>query len=163
MSSVYFNARRAVEAMVFQFALIIVIREGVTEEYADDANRAIELLDRSIADAIPTDRRDDLVERRAARAAMRNIVHQIRGDDVPVAKLGLAIYYMMRNLIDQDLYVVVDDGNLDRAMNIILPALSEWTSEDRLDRSAFKGARRAFKSLQKDGYFTGVKWELCFE
>jgi hypothetical protein len=162
----YYNARRVVERLIPIFSMERVIRVGVTDLTSEDTSKTLELFSKATEAELPKEsdsKKLTVLHRRANEAYTRAIVAPAVEQEFLAAKVGLSVYYFLKNLIMQDLYDIPEGSSLEEAMDITLNALQEWVKEDRLDKSAFKEAQRILKRLQTDGYYQGVNWVIEFE
>lgn len=139
--------------------MLIVVTEGVHYDKFPVAKTIEGLLIKDMDDALagqPYRRREKLMSR--STDALRTATAEHRQSGKLVAKFGLSVFYLLRNLVDQGYVGFENDSPFTLALDTILPALEEHTSEEDLDKSAQKQARRLFTALQRDGYYQGAKW-----
>lgn len=100
---------------------------------------------------LPNDRRYKLlrrVERLNLKLAMPFIEAEAR-----VEKFGLVAFYFLQHLVSDQHIVVGEDGDFQKALDLLLPGLEHIAAEEKVDRSAQKQARRAYQQIQREGYY----------
>ena len=76
------------------------------------------------------------------------------------AKLGLCMYFFIANMQEQDAYQIPEGSVLDEGITAVLDGLTQWLDQTSLVNSARKEARRMLERLNREQYFTDVKWVL---
>lgn len=154
------NDRRMTERIMHAKFLLIVVSGGVDYDKYPVAKTVEGLLIRDMDDTV-----SGLEPRRAEKLMMRSssavkLVSSgyVLGERASPAKLGLMIFYLLRNLVDQGYVGFEDSSPMALALETILPALEDHTDEPGLDKSAQKQARHLFHALQREGYYQGAKW-----
>lgn len=125
--------------------LIVDGMDGDTREYLDLlASATVEL-------QLPPDKADK-INRRSLRL-LRDMVEPFRVGEASVAKFGLALFYVMRELIDDGRFVIGDGSALDRFCEMLLSdegSLVELANIDRVDASAIKQSRKMRDQIRKE-------------
>lgn len=167
MPPVYANQRRLTEYLIGLESMRLVIYYGVHDQSTGDTPATKALLDSAINEAIPVGMPADRFKARVrAVKVVRNVMAKpFMDNEEYVSKFGLAVYYMLRNLMEQGLFVIKEGSNADKAMSAVLAALSDWTTLEwsKLDKSAFKAGRRMLERLQAEGYYREARWVLSYE
>lgn len=167
MPPAYANARRLTEYLIGLESMRLVIYYGVHDHSEGDTPEIKALLDNAINEAIPVGtEKDRYKQRRRGAMLVRNVmVKPFMDAEEKVSKFGLAVYYMLRNLMEQGLFVIEEGSSAERAMEAVLNGLAEYTTLEyaRMDKSAFKAGRRMLERLQAEGYFREARWVLAYE
>lgn len=163
----YANARRLTEYLLGIEALRLVVIHGVHDRGSENTKSILLALDNAIIAATPEGVLSERskIWRRVVKVVTDVMIKPFQEQEEKVAKYGLAVYYLLRNLIDQGRFGVEEGSEVEDAMEAILGGLSEYTTKEheKLDKSAFKAGRRMLERLQKEGYYTDATWVLTFE
>lgn len=83
----------------------------------------------------------------------------------PASKFGLAVYYLLRNLIELRMISIEEGSKADTALSSSLEVLAACTTKQFaiMDEGAFIAARDRLERLQSAGYFCGASWVIDFE
>lgn len=167
MTPTYANARRLTEYLIGLESMRLVIYYGVHDHSEGDTPEIKALLDKAINEAIPVGtEKDRYKQRRRGAMLVRNVmVKPFMEAEEKVSKFGLAVYYMLRNLMEQGLFVIEEGSSAERAMEAVLNGLAEYTTLEyaRMDKSAFKAGRKMLERLQAEGYYREAGWVLAYE
>lgn len=161
----YYNERRTVEAMVFPFAFIAVVKDGVPDEYTKTRDELVQLFEDAAREVMPsalTQKQTARLYNRIKEVILTCITSPARHYEYPAAKAALVLYYFLRNMIDQGLYHISEGSKLEQALEMFLPAVQPWVEEVRFDKSAFKESRRMLTRMHDAGYFMDVEWKAEF-
>lgn len=153
------NDRRITERLLHDKLMLIVVSEGVDYDKYPIGKTIEGLLMKDMDDALSgmsPDRAEKLLAR-SSRALGKATRERTREGSL-VAKFGLSVFYLLRNLVDQGYVGFENDSPFTLALETILPALEEHTVEVNLDKSAQKQARRLFEALKREGYYDGANW-----
>ncbi len=125
--------------------LVVDGMDGDTREYLDLlASATVEL-------QLPPDKADK-INRRALRL-LRDMVEPCRVGEASVAKFGLVLFYVMRELIDDGRLVIEDGSALDQFCNSLLSedgSLTELANISKVDSSAMKQAKKMREMIRKE-------------
>lgn len=124
--------------------------------YADPDEAVVEKLGKLLVKAC-TEALDDLPEKAGSKIARRiERIHEAVTkdmDDQAAAKVGLTIYYFVKDLIDREVLVLWDGSAFGEAINTMIPMFDYAFDVERMDKSARKQARRLLELLQREGYY----------
>ena len=134
-----------------------VVYAGVADRSEKDHAEVLKLLEQAMdkeLEGLPFPKRNSAVRhgRRAADEILRPYVERRES----AAKFGLSVFYAMRELIDEGLYVLDEDGPFAEAMEAVLNpegTVTELANIEGIDRSAQKHARRILERLREMGYY----------
>ncbi len=155
------NDRQRVEALLLPQMLLAVLLAGVNDPNAPEAVEAANLLNAAQGEplrGLVPERAEKLV-RRVCRLHLE-ITAPYRTDGARMDKLGAAVLYMLQRILDADYLVLYEGSNMQRALDLMVPALAHVFDVERLDASAQKAGRRMLEHAQRLGYFEGVPTEI---
>lgn len=160
----YVNERRVVEAVILPLSFIPVVSGGVGDHDSKERERVVILLKRAMDECIPTmdHKTYQRVFRRAREAVYEGFLKRAENAETLAVKAGLALYYFIDNMMQQNAYAIADDSKFKEALDSILPALEAVLHLQKLDQSAFKEGKRMLTRLQALGYYTDVRWITDF-
>lgn len=166
MARSYYNTRRVVESIVPVYIITSVVEHGVnpkTEQEKEDRDYILKLLANSIDDLLPekiTEKEKVELTRRITYVSGYLIIKPYVEAERLAAKLGLVIFYFLKNMVNQGAYNIVEGSNFEEALNMFLEGMSEWANKKAFDKSSIKEARKLHKNLQSHGYYKDVAWVL---
>lgn len=167
MAPRYANARRLTEYLIGLESMRLVIYYGVHDHSEGDTPEIKALLDQAINEALPvgTDKERFKQRRRGALLVKEVMVKPFMDAEERVSKFGLAVYYMLRNLMEQGLFEIEEGSKAEKAMEAVLNGLAEYTTLEfaKMDKSAFKAGRKMLERLQAEGYYRDAKWVIAYE
>jgi len=146
--------RQVVEATLPSSLFWSVMVHGVADPDAGDNPKVICLLDQATEEAVAnlTPEHRSKILRRASRL-YQVALEDFQKQGIEAGKFGLIVFYLFDALRNAGLFELVDGSPLDQALEVLLPAVAEWTAVPAVDASAQKQARRLLKLLQDEGYF----------
>ncbi|MBC6714719.1 hypothetical protein H9Q09_00785 [Aurantimonas sp. DM33-3] len=153
----YLSERQRVEFGLLPNMLLSILVAGVNDPDHPDAKEAERLL--ALASVAPV---EDLPRKEQVKLLRRiirlhdEVMAPFRAEGMRTDKAGLIAFYALQAIVESDYMVIVDGGDLSRALDIVLPAIEHAAEIERLDASAQKAARRLLRDLQSRGYFRGV-------
>lgn len=129
---------------------------GVADREHKDHAETLDLLNRASEDelaGLPLPKRESATRHswRASQAILKPFID--RGESC--AKFGLALFYALRQLIDEGRYEL-RDGPFSDAMDAVLNpdgTVTEMANIDGIDRSAQKMGRKIVRELMEMGYY----------
>lgn len=154
------NDRRMTERAIHARLMLIVVSQGVDYRKFPVGKTIEALLIRDMDDTLAglSARHAEKIMMRSSRAIKNTTSEYVLGENASPAKLGLIIFYMLRQLVDLNYLNFEANNAMSLALDTILPALEEHTVEINLDKSAQKQARHLFNALQREGYYQGEEW-----
>jgi hypothetical protein len=164
MSFALLTDRQRVELAIpprLVFGLVVADCFGINPE--SDPDEAQAELDRNVArlkellavacaeplDGLPAGKRSS-VARRIERVT--NTVAE-EFDQQPAAKIGMALYYFLEDLLQRGVIHLWDGSAFAETMQILMPMFEHGFAIERMDASAQKQARRMREQLQREGYY----------
>lgn len=161
----YQNDRRLVEMLTLPLGFSMMLVNGVSPEYKDKKDKIITLLTEVMNNLIGNmeHKRRDKILRRTREAMDAGFLKEATANSTHAAKVGLALYYLTRNMMDQEAFYFTEGSPFDQAMDLILPALEEWSIREKFNKSSIKFARQMLDRYQAAGYFNDVQWTLTNE
>lgn len=166
MTHRYRNERRLIEHLICLEAMKLVVVYGVEDQENGRTIDVISRLETSISSAIPNgvSSKADSINRRVKSVTHDVMMKPFVDGGEMVSKFGLAVYYLIINLMDQGIFILEDDSEEMEAIDFILASLSEYTTKEfvKFDRSAFRAGRRMLDRLNAAGYYKGAKWVIDF-
>lgn len=158
----YTNDRRLVETVNMTLSFSMILVQGVSPEFKETKEQILSLLTESLNNLVQHldhKKRTKIMQR--CRYSMENgFVTEALKQNSHAAKIGLALYYFIKNMQEQNLFYYAEGSAFDKALSMILPCLEDWANQDRFDKSSFKEARKMLSRYQAVGYYTDVKWVL---
>ena len=150
------DARRA-ELVFLSYALIDVLEHGVDSADPDvgEAKALLWLATRMVLQPLHT-RTQGKVRRRAIRT-FQAVLAMYRREGASVAKVGLLVFYIVQAAAECDYIVLDPDSPFTKAMDMMLPALTEASEVGAVNESARKAAKKALALLHQLGLFVGVE------
>ena len=100
---------------------------------------------------IPPDR-EAKINRRAIRI-LNTIVRPFEEAEASVAKFGLVLFYVLRELVDEGRFTIDDGSALDKFVEMLLSddgSLVELANIEKVDNSAMKQSRKMMETLRKE-------------
>lgn len=160
----YFNERRVVEAVILPLSFVPVISGGIHDDCAEDRDATVKLLKEAMDECLPEmdHKTYQRVFRRAREAVYEGFLKRSENAETLAVKAGLALYYFLDNMLQQNAYEIAEGSKFDQALAMILPAMQEWIVVVKLDQSAFKEGKRMLSRLQELGYYKDVQWITDF-
>lgn len=149
--------RQLVELTLAPMILLDVVQSGAVAPNARDAQDAkthLVIATTEVVKDLPAKERDKILRR--SRRAFDEATAPYRKAGASVAKMGLIAFYWLQTLISAGYFVLAEDAPLQRALDILLPALEPAASVEKLDSSARKQADHFMRRLQELGYFQEV-------
>lgn len=163
---VYYNTRRLIESLIVPLAFISMAKNGIRAD-TDDAkagqDQVINLLMEAGQEIIPkniTLKEGNEIYRRSNRVVNDVVLRKFVENNQLAAKLGITMYYFINNMLIQGAYYIDEEGPLQKALDLIYPALGVWINEKALDASAFKMAKNMLDDFHKEGYFRDINWTI---
>lgn len=131
---------------VFGFA------EGMEEQGRKELERMRALLMRACLEPIEgLPRRMALVLGKEIDRLHNNVMAEY--DQTRADKVATAVYYILKELTDSGYLELWEGSSMAEAAAIYLPMIEHVFSEERLDESAQKQARKIMQRLQSKGYY----------
>ena len=155
----YLNDRQRVELHLIPMLLLGVVIAGVNDPDHPDAKACQRLL-LNAAEAPVQDMREPFRSKliRRGHRAHEEVTLPYRKEGHRVDKIGLMLYWMLKTITDCDYVVIGEDSSLQKALDIVWPALEHSAQVDPLMASARKQSRRLLDHLQRLGYYAGVAY-----
>lgn len=153
----YVSDRQRVEWILLPMIAQCVIKAGVNDVDHPDAKKAIDLFAQAMLESVQglPDKKSFSLMRRALRLH-EELIKPFRNHESRVDKVGLMLFNIMSWATECD-YLVLHDGTpMSLGMDLLLPALQHAANITKLDESARKAAGKMLKTLQEEGYFSGV-------
>ena len=95
---------------------------------------------------------------RRGHRAHEEVTAPYRKEGHRVDKVGLIIYWLLKSVTDCEYVVIGEASSLQKALDIIWPALEHAAQVDPLLASAKKQGKRLLEHLQRLGYYSGVPY-----
>jgi hypothetical protein len=149
--------RQMVELTLAPMLLLDVVTNGPVDRKSPDviaAQTHLVIATTEIVAGMTSSKRDKILRR--SRRVFDQVTAPYRKPGAEVAKTGLIAFYWLQTLVSARYFVLAEDCALQKALDLILPALSDAASIPALDASAQKQARRLLNELQDLGYFREV-------
>ena len=155
----YLNDRQRVELHLIPMLLLGVVIAGVNDPDHPDAKACQRLL-LNAAEAPFQDMREPFRSKliRRGHRAHEEVTLPYRKEGHRVDKIGLMLYWVMKAITDCEYVVIGEDSSLQKALDLIWPALEHAAQVDPLMASAKKQGRKMLESLQRLGYYSGVPY-----
>jgi len=155
----YLNDRQRVELHLIPMLLLGVVIAGVNDPDHPDAKACQRLL-LDAAEAPFQDMREPFRSKliRRGHRAHEEVTLPYRKEGNRVDKIGLMLYWMLKAITDCDYVVIGEDSSLQKALDIVWPALEHSAQVDPLMASARKQSRRLLDHLQRLGYYAGLPY-----
>jgi hypothetical protein len=150
------TTRPIVERLIPIELVYAVVYHGVADRSHPDHAAVLDELMRAQMvelEGLPVPKRDSAI-RHAAKAADAILKPFVEGGE-KCSKVGLALFYVIRELIDTGAYDL-RDGPFSEAMDAVLNpegTVTEMANIELLDRSAQKQARKVLAHLRELGYY----------
>lgn len=160
----YFNERRAVEAVILPLSFVPVVSGGMKDEDHKERDEVVLLLKGAMDECLPNmdHKTYQRVFKRAREAVFEGFLKKSENENQLAVKAGLALYYFLDNMMQQQAYAIEPNTKFDQALSRIIPMLEEWLKEVKLDQSAFKEGKRMLTRLHELGYYKDVQWVTDF-
>lgn len=146
-----------VERMIPVALIHAVVWFGVKDRNDPEHAAVLRMLQTALTDeAADLPRHQAESAHRHAKRATETLIEPFVEDQTSCAKFGLAVYYLLNELIDAGAYEP-RDGTFMEAMNAVLNpdgTVTELANIEKIDLSAQKQARRLLRAMQSLGYFT---------
>lgn len=144
--------------MLFPIIAYAVVAAGANEPDSDEAKEAKAYFQTAVTEAFANNdkSKNRKLASRALRVSEKVIAPFNKGTEGRVDKVGLVLYHMLRWVTDADYLVIPDETPMRKGLDMLLPGLEHAASEERLNRSALKAAKKMMSALQEEGYFEGV-------
>ena len=153
----YRSDRQRVEAMLIPQMLLSVLLAGVNDLEHPDAVAAkhllVEACDETVIGLLAQER--SKIIRRMFRLH-QEITGPYSKPGARVDKIGLIAYFLVKSITDREYMVVGADSALQKALDLMLPALEPAAGIGALLESARKQTRGVLDQLQSLGYYGGV-------
>lgn len=167
MPHVYQNSRRQIEQTIGLEAMRLVFFCCAFGPSQSDTAKTKALFDQAIAEsASGGSERDRIRQRKRVVTLLQTVMVKpfVERRD-PASKFGLAVYYLLRNLVEIGMITLDDGSKADQAFEQSLHMLSAYTSDSfaPMDEAAFRAAQDMLERLQAAGYFRDAVWQLAFE
>ena len=144
----YKNDRQLTLELLAIRAFQVLIAEGQTTPQPD----LLALLNKEKTEInIPPDR-EAKINCRAIRI-LNTIVRPFEEAEASVAKFGLVLFYVLRELVDQGRFAIDDGSALDKFCDLLLSddgSLVELANIRKVDSSAQKASRKMMEVLRKE-------------
>lgn len=149
--------KQRVELTLAPMLLLDVIQNGAVDpdaKEARDAKTHLVLATVEIVQDLPKKQSDKVIRR--SRRLFHDATAPYRKEGAEVAKMGLIAFYWLQTLVTANYFVLPEDSSLQKALDLILPALEPSAAIEKLDASARKQADHFMRRLQELGYFQEV-------
>jgi hypothetical protein len=156
----YVTDTQRVERLLLPHIMLGVLHSGVNDRQSPDCIRCNgHLVDASLVavEGLTEKKRNSLIKRMIR--LHDGLLEPYRKNGARVDKVGLITYYILKAVTDTGYMEIVADSAMDKAMAIMLPALTPSAQIERLDASAQRAARKLLTQMQEQGYFKGVVME----
>jgi hypothetical protein len=155
----YLSDRQRIELHLPPMFLLGVVIAGVTDERHPDAVECRELLI-AAAEAPFADLREPLRSKliRRGHRTHEEVAGPYRKENSRVDKVGLIFYWLLKAITDCDYIVIGQDSALQKALDLVFPALEHAAVIDPLMASAQKQGRKVLEHLQRLGYYADVPY-----
>ena len=155
----YLNDRQRVELHLIPMLLLGVVIAGVNDPDHPDAKECQRLL-LDAAEAPFKDMREPFRSKliRRGHRAHEEVTAPYREEGHRVDKVGLMLYWVLKAITDCDYVVIGEDSSLQKALDIVWPALEHSAKVDPLMASAKKQGKKLLVHLQRLGYYAGVAY-----
>ena len=155
----YLNDRQRVELHLIPMLLLGMVIAGLNDPDHPDAKECQRLL-LDAAEApfagLGEPLRSKLIRR--GHRAHEEVTEPYRQKDSRVDKVGLILYWLLKSITDCEYVVIGEDSSLQKALDIVWPALEHSAKVDPLMASAKKQGKKLLVHLQRLGYYAGVAY-----
>ncbi len=151
------NDRQRVELTLAPVILLDVLEAGAVDPKADDvvaARTHLVLAATEVLGDLPAPERAKIIRRSERAFTVATAPYRKAGD--AASKLGLIAFYWLQDLVTAEYFVLAEDSQLQKALDLLLPALEPAANIPAMDASARKQATKFLRTLQGLGYFRGV-------
>ena len=156
----YLNDRQRVELHLIPMLLLGVVIAGVNDPDHPDAKECQRLL-LEAAEAPFADVREPWRSKliRRGHRAHEEVTLPYRKEGHRVDKVGLMLYWVLKSITDCEYVVIGEDSSLQKALDIVWPALEHVRAGRSADGFGQEDrARNCWNSLQRLGYYSGVPY-----
>ena len=153
----YLHDRRRMESLLLTQMVWAVIEAGVADREATEFIECKRLLEAAMMEPLAGLSRPerDKIGRRAIRAHL-DVTAPYRTEGSRCDKVALITFFIIKSVNDSGYMVIGAESDLQRAIDLFIPAILHMTREPKLYASSVKHSRKALQHLQRLGYFEGV-------
>ena len=155
----YVHDRRRMESLLLTQMVWAVMEAGVADREDPDLKECLQLLEAAMNEALIglTRPERDKIGRRAIRAHL-DVTAPYRTEGSRCDKVALITFLIIKSVNDSGYMVIGAESDLQRAIDLFIPAILHMTREPKLYASSVKHARKCLQHLQRLGYFEGVQF-----
>lgn len=154
----YISARQRVERLMLPRLVRGIVEHGANNPPDRDVIQAMTLLKLAELEAVNllSGKEVDKIRSRAFKV-LDTVTRPYRNEGDEVAVLGLAVYYVMKALIDSEYLKLHPGSSMDHALDLVLPGLEHAVNVEETDQKAQAAAAKILSGFQSHGYFIGVE------